>query len=75
MLLVLGTSAGSLAAGYPLLTSHTFHFAIPVVGEVHIGSAMFFDLGIFCEVLGATLLIVIALAHQSIRAHRATGGE
>jgi multicomponent K+:H+ antiporter subunit A len=74
VLLVLGTSAGSLAVGFPLLTSHTFHLEIPLVGDLHVGSAMFFDLGVFCEVLGSTLLIITALAHQSIRAHRIKGG-
>ncbi len=74
LLLVLGTAAGSFVVGYPLLTSHTFHFALPVIGEVHVGSAMFFDLGVFCLVLGSTLLILVALAHQSIRAHRGSGG-
>ena len=70
LLLVLGTAAGSFAVGYPLLTSHTFHFALPVIGEVHVGSATFFDLGVFGVVLGSTLLILVALAHQSIRAHQ-----
>ena len=46
---------------------------IPVLGELHVGSAMFFDLGVFCLVLGSTLLILIALAHQSIRAGRLKG--
>lgn len=75
LLLVLGTAAGSFVAGYPLLTSHTFHLSAPLLGELHIASAMFFDLGVFCLVLGSTLLILVALAHQSIRAHRASGGE
>jgi multicomponent K+:H+ antiporter subunit A len=75
LLLVLGTAAGPLVVGYPLLTSHSFHLKVPPLGELHIGSAMFFDLGIFCLVLGATILILIALAHQSIRARRAAGGE
>ena len=75
LLLVLGTAVGPLVIGYPLLTSHTFHLELPLIGDIHVGSAMFFDLGVFCEVLGSTLLIVIALAHQSIRARRATGGE
>ncbi|MFP2903943.1 monovalent cation/H+ antiporter subunit A [Pyxidicoccus sp. 3LFB2] len=75
LLLVLGTAAGSFVVGYPLLTSHTFHLEVPVVGEVHLGSATFFDLGVFSLVLGSTLLILVALAHQAIRAHRATGGE
>ncbi|WP_375770710.1 monovalent cation/H+ antiporter subunit A [Archangium gephyra] len=75
LLLVLGTAAGSFVPGYPLLTSHTFHWNAPVLGELHIGSAMVFDLGVFCLVLGSTLLILVALAHQSIRAHRLSGGE
>jgi multicomponent K+:H+ antiporter subunit A len=75
LLLVLGTAAGSFVVGYPLLTSHTFHLSVPVLGELHMGSAMFFDLGVFCLVLGSTLLILVALAHQSIRAHRASGDD
>ncbi|WNG14218.1 monovalent cation/H+ antiporter subunit A [Cystobacter fuscus] len=75
LLFVLGTAAGAFVAGYPLLTSHTFHVSVPVLGELHIGSAMFFDLGVFCLVLGSTLLILVAIAHQSIRAHRASGGD
>jgi multicomponent K+:H+ antiporter subunit A len=75
LLLVLGTAAGPLVAGQPVLTSKTFHFTVPVLGEVHVGSAMIFDLGVFCVVLGATLLILVALAHQSIRARRISGGQ
>jgi multicomponent K+:H+ antiporter subunit A len=74
LLLVLGTSAASLVVGYPLLTSRVFHLDVPLVGDVHVGSAMFFDLGVFCEVLGSMLLILTSLAHQSIRAHRFKGG-
>jgi multicomponent K+:H+ antiporter subunit A len=75
LLLVLATAAGSFVVGYPLLTSHTFHLAMPAIGDVHIGSAMFFDLGVFCLVLGSTLLILVAVAHQSIRAHRGAGED
>jgi multicomponent K+:H+ antiporter subunit A len=75
MLFMLGTSAGSLFVGYPLLTSHMFHVSIPVVGELHAGSTMPFDLGVYCLVLGATLLILVALAHQSIRARRRTRAD
>ncbi len=75
LLFVLGTAAGAFAVGYPLLTSHTLHLHLPLIGEVHLASALFFDIGVFSLVLGATLLILVALAHQSIRAHRAAGGE
>ncbi len=67
------TGLGSVAFGYPFLTSHTAHFALPLVGEVHLPSASFFDLGVFAVVVGATLLILTALAHQSIRVHHHPG--
>jgi multicomponent K+:H+ antiporter subunit A len=41
-----------------------------VLGEIHVPSALFFDLGVFALVLGATMLILTALAHQSVRSHR-----
>jgi multicomponent K+:H+ antiporter subunit A len=64
------TGAGALVAGYPFLTSHTAHLAVPIVGEMHVASALFFDIGVFCVVVGATVLILVALAHQSIRSRR-----
>jgi multicomponent K+:H+ antiporter subunit A len=64
------TGLGAIALGYPFLTTHTAHVSLPLLGEVHLPSATFFDLGVFAVVVGATLLILTALAHQSIRAHR-----
>jgi multicomponent K+:H+ antiporter subunit A len=71
LLLALGTAAGAFAAGRPLLASYVWHLSLPVVGEVHLPSATFFDLGVLSLVVGSTLLILTALAHQSVRAHRA----
>jgi multicomponent K+:H+ antiporter subunit A len=34
-------------------------------------SAVLFDIGVFALVVGATILMLIALAHQSVRGHRA----
>ena len=70
LLLVAFTGLGSIALGYPFLTTHTAHVTLPVVGDVHFPSATFFDLGVFAVVVGAILLILTALAHQSTRAHR-----
>jgi multicomponent K+:H+ antiporter subunit A len=72
LLLAAGTGLGAIATGYPFLTTHTFHMTLPVIGEVHVPSATFFDLGVFAVVVGAVLLILTALAHQSTRAHRRT---
>jgi multicomponent K+:H+ antiporter subunit A len=64
------TGLGAVALGYPFLTTHTAHVSVPLIGTVHLPSATFFDLGVSTVVVGATLLILTALAHQSIRAHR-----
>ncbi|SDC13748.1 multisubunit potassium/proton antiporter, PhaA subunit /multisubunit potassium/proton antiporter, PhaB subunit [Paracidovorax valerianellae] len=70
LLFALGTGLGALVLGYPFLTSHTAHFHLPVIGEIHIASALFFDIGVFTLVVGSTLLILTAIAHQSVRGHR-----
>jgi len=44
--------------------------SLPLIGEIHVASAMFFDMGVFSLVVGATLLILTAIAHQSVRSHR-----
>ncbi|MEO5737279.1 MAG: monovalent cation/H+ antiporter subunit A [Variovorax sp.] len=70
MLLALATGTGSVALGYPFMTTHTAHLDLPLLGVIHVPSALFFDMGVFALVLGATMLILTALAHQSIRSHR-----
>jgi multicomponent K+:H+ antiporter subunit A len=71
LLLATATGLGSLAVGYPFMTTHTWHFSVPWLGDVHLTSATFFDLGVFAVVLGAVLLLLTALGHQSLRARRA----
>ena len=71
MLVALATGVGAMGAGYPFMTSHTAHLTLPLLGEVHVASAMFFDTGVFLLVVGATLLILTSIAHQSVRGHRA----
>ena len=70
LLLAAGTGLGSLLLGYPFMTTHTAHVTLPLLGELHLASATFFDLGVFILVVGATLLILTAIAHQSVRGHR-----
>ena len=75
LLTALFTGLGAIIAGYPFLTTHTAHFNLPWIGEIHIPSALFFDLGIFFVVISATILILTAIAHQSVRGRRARETE
>jgi len=67
-----GTGVGAWIFGYPFLTSYFTYVDLPVIGRVPFSTAMIFDLGVFMLVVGATVLLLVALAHQSIRAHRST---
>lgn len=71
LLLAVAAGAGAWAFAHPFLTSHTAHVRLPLVGELHVPTALVFDLGVFSLVVGATALVLIALAHQSVRSHRA----
>jgi multicomponent K+:H+ antiporter subunit A len=70
LLVAVLTGLGAVVLGFPFLTSHTAHLSVPLLGKLHLPSAIFFDAAVFLVVVGATLLVLIALAHQSIRSHR-----
>jgi multicomponent K+:H+ antiporter subunit A len=72
LLFAVGTGLGSILLGYPFMTTHTAHFDLPLLGDIHVASALFFDIGVYAVVVGSTLLILTALAHQSVRSHRPT---
>ena len=72
LLLAVCTGLGSLAFGRPFLTSAFQYLELPLLGRVPLATAMLFDLGVFATVVGATVLMLIALAHQSLRRPRQT---
>ena len=70
--LLLAGGAGLLGwlGATPFLTSYAWHGTLPLVGELHLSTVLLFDLGVYMLVVGATVLMLIALAHQSLRTHR-----
>ena len=54
------TGGGSVLLGYPFLTGAFVHPVLPILGEVPIASAAFFDLGVFVTVVAATMLATIS---------------
>jgi multicomponent K+:H+ antiporter subunit A len=69
--LAAATGAGAWLFAHPFLTSHVVHVFVPLIGDMHLPSAFLFDIGVFFLVVGATSLLLIAIAHQSLRARRA----
>ncbi|MFD1747429.1 monovalent cation/H+ antiporter subunit A [Rhizobium helianthi] len=70
LLTAMATGMGAWLLGYPFLTSHFQYVELPLVGKVPAATALLFDLGVFLLVVGSTVLILVALAHQSIRINR-----
>lgn len=64
--LLLATLAGVIAmvAGEPFLTSLWSTPDVPGFGELHLGTTLIFDIGVFLVVLGITMLFVLTLAEE-----------
>ncbi|MDO9488873.1 MAG: MnhB domain-containing protein, partial [Sphingomonadaceae bacterium] len=62
LLIATATGAGAWLFGYPFLTSWFRYADVPLIGQVPLASALLFDLGVFILVVGATALVLIALA-------------
>ena len=70
-LLIAGaTGLGAFLFGYPFLTAHAQYLDVPLVGKVPAATALLFDAGVFALVVGATVLMLVAIAHQSLRTTR-----
>ncbi|MFA5537641.1 MAG: monovalent cation/H+ antiporter subunit A [Gemmobacter sp.] len=75
LLIATATGVGSWLFGYPFLTAHAQYIDLPLIGRVPAASALLFDLGVFALVVGATILFLIAIAHQSLRSARVRAQE
>ena len=65
---VAGISAWFFAE--PFLTSIEWDGTLPLLGTLHLSSVLLFDVGVYMVVVGATVLMLIAIAHQSLRRPR-----
>jgi multicomponent K+:H+ antiporter subunit A len=70
MLVATATGLGSLIFGAPFLSSSFGHFHLPLIGDFELATAMLFDSGVACVVVGAVMLALEQLAHVAQRAAR-----
>jgi multicomponent K+:H+ antiporter subunit A len=75
LLIALLTGVGAMLLGQPFLTSAFAYANIPLIGRVPMATALLFDLGVFALVVGAVVLMLVALAHQSIRRPKPAGSN
>src|SRR5690554_6446786 len=60
-------------ASRPFLSAMAIDISVPWIGKVHLSSVLLFDIGVYTLVVGATVLMLIAIAHQSLRVQRPHG--
>ena len=70
LLLAGATGLGAWLFGYPFMSAHARYIDVPLIGKVPAATAMIFDAGVVSLVMGATVLMLIAIAHQSLRSSR-----
>ncbi|MFC5374197.1 monovalent cation/H+ antiporter subunit A [Brevundimonas faecalis] len=71
LLIAVLAGAASWLFGYPFLTSWFRYVDLPFVDKTPLASALVFDAGVALLVVGATVLMLVAIAHQSLRKSRA----
>lgn len=64
------TGVASWLFNYPFLTTYFQYGSLPWVEKVPMATAVLFDLGVALLVVGATVLMLTAIAHQSLRKAR-----
>jgi len=80
LLLAAGAALSAWWQGAPLMTAQTKRIPLGEMGlgwlgDLHVSSVLFFDLGVYMLVIGATVLMLVALGHQSLRFRRKPGKD
>lgn len=59
--LAYGAGVLALATGHPFLTGLWVDLHVPVLGDLHLGSTLLFDIGVMLVVVGTVLLMVFSV--------------
>jgi multicomponent Na+:H+ antiporter subunit B len=65
LLLAVVTGTAPLLFNHPFLEHFHFHFTVPLLGEVHTGTPLLFDVGVYLVVVGVTCKIIFVLAKST----------
>ncbi|TNF36821.1 MAG: monovalent cation/H+ antiporter subunit A [Gammaproteobacteria bacterium] len=70
LLIAIITGLASLSFGYPFLTSSHGYLNLPLIGSVHLATALAFDLGVYFVVVATTLIILANLGKMTVPEYR-----
>lgn len=76
LVMAIATGAAPMLFGKPFMTQYTVHLPeIPFFGELHVGTPLVFDIGVFLLVSCITVKLVIVLARSTSGLTALTPGE
>jgi multicomponent Na+:H+ antiporter subunit B len=64
LLIAIGTGVYSMVNGDPFLTQYDDYLTVPLLGEIHLTTALPFDLGVYLVVVGVALLSILTIAED-----------
>jgi multicomponent Na+:H+ antiporter subunit B len=64
LLVAAGSGSLALLAGRPLMTGLWWRVAVPGLGDLDLGTPLLFDVGVYLDVVGVTLAIILPLAEE-----------
>lgn len=65
LLLALSSGVVSLVAGREFMTGVWGYVRLPLIGELYLGTPLFFDIGVYAVVIGVALMDVFTLAEEA----------
>lgn len=66
LLIAASTGLVALVAGGQFLESAIWHWQVPVLGELEVATSLFFDIGVYCIVIGTVLAVVRHLGREDL---------
>ena len=64
LILAYGTAMAPVFFGQAFLTHTMVHWHLPVLGDLHVGTPLLFDTGVYLVVVGVTAKILFAFTHS-----------
>jgi len=60
-----GSGSVALISGLPFMAGRWITVPIPLIGELHLGTPLLFDCGVYLVVIGVTLNIIFSLSEEA----------
>ncbi|MFN7251305.1 MAG: Na(+)/H(+) antiporter subunit B [Anaerobacillus sp.] len=64
LLIAIGTGVYSMISGDAFLTQYDDYVTVPLLGKIHLTTALPFDLGVYLVVVGVALLSILTIAED-----------